>query len=145
MKAAFYLQFFKQIEIKTNIFQFWVCVCVYDWTNWTFWTNSVGKKLSPLCPSHVPNAAEVDSVDTTQAETMKIGLVEDSSRVFVEFCSTDVQWRSCGICGLLVNEYIILQNVNRIISLQLKCLWKRPQNGSKLMCWWSAMVDSERP
>ena len=53
------------------------------------------KKLSPLRPSHVPNAGEVDSVDTTQAETMKMGLVEDRSRVFAEFCSTEVQWRSC--------------------------------------------------
>ena len=43
------------------------------------------KKLSPLCLSHVPNAGEVDSVDTTQAETMKMGLVEDRSRVFAEF------------------------------------------------------------
>ena len=36
------------------------------------------KKLSPLCPSHVPNAGEVDvdSVDTTQAEIMKMGLVQ---------------------------------------------------------------------
>ena len=60
------------------------------------------KKLSPLCPSHVPNAGEVevDSVDTTQAETIKMGLVEDRSRVFAVFCSTDVysvQWRSCGL------------------------------------------------
>ena len=56
------------------------------------------KKLSPLRPSHVPNTGEVKwtvCVDTTQAETMKMGLVEDRSRVFAEFCSTEVQWRSC--------------------------------------------------